>query len=149
MRAIPEASSTSACPSGKDAVRFRAGRLYLLVLLGVLIGCGSMRAQQTTLQKYDLYTGFSDLDSPALGLNQKGFHTQAGMNVRRWLVSGLDYSVSSGSTVLKPGLLPTPLQQQLGGIVEQFVIAGQIPPTFQLTIPAHIVTQSFAGGPQF
>lgn len=149
MRAIPEASSTSACPNRKDPVRSGARRLYLPLLLGFLVGCASMQAQQTTLKKYDLYTGFTDLDSPALGLNQKGFHTQAGMNVRRWLVFGLDYSVSSGSTVLTPDLLPVPLQQQLGGIVEQLVIAGQIPPTFQLTIPAHIVTQSLAGGPQF
>lgn len=105
--------------------------------------------QQTTLKRYDVYAGFADLNSPALGLNQTGLHTQFGMNERRWYALGFDYSVSSGSTVLKPDLLPTSLQQQLAPIIEQYILAGVVPQTYQLTLPAHVMTQSFAAGPQF
>lgn len=121
----------------------------LLALLGAAILGASSPAQQTTLKRYDIYTGFTDLNSPALGLNQKGFHTQTGVNLRSWYVLGLDYSVSSGSTVLKPDLLPIALQQQLQPILVQFIQAGVIPPTYQLALPAHVLTQSIAGGPQF
>ncbi len=69
--------------------------------------------------------------------------------MRRWYTLGVDYSVSSGSTVLKPGLLPGPLQQQLGGVILQLIQSGAIPPTYQLLLPANVFTQSFAAGPQF
>lgn len=105
--------------------------------------------QQTTLKRYDVYVGFADLNSPALGLNQTGVHTQFGVNERKWYALGFDYSVSSGSTVLKPDLLPVALQEQLAPIIEAYILAGVVPPTYQLTLPAHIMTQSFAAGPQF
>ncbi len=143
------ASSTGTQAKGKNSSRFHTPGFCLLALMCVAIGCSSILAQQTTLKRYDVYTGFTDLNSPALGLNQRGFHTQAGVNMRSWYVLGVDYSVSSGSTVLKPDLLPTALQQQLGAVILQYIQAGVIPPTYQLTLPAHIVTQSFAGGPQF
>ncbi len=106
-------------------------------------------AQQTQLKRYDLYVGFADLNSPALGLNQTGVHTQFGVNERNWYAIGFDYSASSGSTVLKPDLLPVTLQQQLAPIIEAYILAGVVPPTYQLTLPAHIMTQSLAAGPQF
>ncbi|HET9100769.1 MAG TPA: hypothetical protein VFN62_10285 [Acidobacteriaceae bacterium] len=106
-------------------------------------------AQQTQLKRYDVYVGFADLNSPALGLNQTGLHTQFGVNVRRWYAMGFDYSVSSGSTVLKPDLLPITLQEQLAPIIVAYIEAGVIPPTYQLALPADITTQSFAAGPQF
>jgi hypothetical protein len=119
----------------------------IVLLLASL--CLPAGAQQTTLRRYDVYTGFVDLYSPALGLNQKGFHAQVGRNMNRWLVWGGDYSVSSGSNVLKPDLLPVALQQQLGEQILALIQAGVIPPTYQLAIPTSIVTQSFAAGPQF
>ncbi len=106
-------------------------------------------AQQTQLKRYDLYVGFADLNSPALGLNQTGLHTQFGVNVREWYALGFDYSVSRGSTVLKPDLLPVTLQEQLAPLILAYIQAGVVPPTYQLKLPAHIMTQSFAAGPQF
>ena len=105
--------------------------------------------QQTTLKRYDVYAGFADLNSPALGLNQTGLHMQFGANVREWYALGFDYSVSSGSTVLKPDLLPVTLQEQLAPIILAYIQAGVISPTYQLTLPVHIMTQSLAAGPQF
>jgi len=123
---------------------FACAILIASFLLATIAG-----AQQTQLKRYDLYVGFADLNSPALGLNQTGLHTQFGVNVRRWYAIGFDYSVSSGSTVLKPDLLPVTLQEQLAPIIEAYIQAGIIPPTYQLTLPAHIMTQSLAAGPQF
>ena len=126
-----------------------AAGILLAFLLIAWIAPASGFAQQTTVSRYALYTGFTDLNSPALGLNQQGFHAQLGVNMRKWYALGADYSVSTGSTVLKPDLLPTSLQQELGAIILQLIESGQIPPTYQLTIPAGVVTQSFAAGPQF
>ncbi len=127
--------------------------LYLLFAFGVLsasfVLSPTASAQQTTLKRYDVYAGFADLNSPALGLNQTGLHMQFGVNERRWYALGFDYSVSSGSTVLKPDLLPTALQQQLAPIVKEYILAGVVPPTYQLTLPANVMTQSLAAGPQF
>ena len=121
-------------------------RLTLFVLF--LIAGSTAVAQQKYVGRYDVYTGFADLNTPALGLNQTGFHTQAGFNMRRWYSLGLDYSVSTGSEVLKPDLLPAALQQELAPIIIQYMQAGVIPPTYQLTVPANVFTQSFAAGPQ-
>ena len=92
-------------------------------------------AQQTELKRYDLYVGFADLNSPALGLNQTGLHTQFGVNMLRWYALSFDYSVSSGSTALKADLLPVTLQEQLAPLIEAYIEAGIIPPTYQLTLP--------------
>src|SRR5271170_4345749 len=71
-------------------------------------------AQQDYIGRYDLYTGYAVFDSPALGLNEhNGFHTQAGINMRRWLSLGGDYSVASGHEILTTNLLPAALQAQI------------------------------------
>lgn len=118
-------------------------------LFTALLAAASLHAQQTQLRKYDAYAGFVDLNSPALGLNQTGFHTQSGVNLRSWLAVGGDYSVSAGQTVLKPDLLPAATQQQLGEVILTLIQQGVIPPTYQLLLPANVFTQSFAAGPQF
>ncbi len=123
-------------------------RLLLLVVFASLFAV-SAPAQQTDVSHYDIYAGFADLNSPALGLNQTGFHTQVGQSLRSWISLGVDYSVTSGSNILKPDLLPVATQQQLGPIILGLIQAGAIPPSYQLTIPANIFTQSFATGPQF
>ena len=123
-------------------------RLFLLVLVANVAGTFA-RAQQTDVSHYDIYAGFADLNSPALGLNQTGFHTQVGESLRSWISLGVDYSVTGGTAILKPDLLPAATQQKLAPVIMGFVLAGVIPPTYQLTIPANISTQSFAMGPQF
>jgi len=124
-------------------------RIFFTTMILLLFAGPSLFAQQKYVGRYDAFAGFTDLDTPALGLNQTGFHTQAGMNFRSWYSLGLDYSVASGSEVLKPDLLPAALQQELTPIIIQYMKAGVIPPTYQLTVPANVFTQSFAAGPQF
>lgn len=128
-------------PVGKLLVLLCAGMLCAPVYAGTTIG-------QTTVQRYDVFGGYTVLSSPALGLNMQGFHGQAGLNMRRWYALGLDYSVSSGSAVLKPDLLPVALQQQLGAGILQLIQAGVIPPTYQLVLPTNVFSESFAAGPQ-
>ncbi|MHB1024045.1 MAG: hypothetical protein ACYC46_15910 [Acidobacteriaceae bacterium] len=106
-------------------------------------------SQQTTVNRYDIFTGYTNLDSPHIGLNESGFHLQTGVNMRSWYALGFDYSVSSGDLTLTPNLLPTALQQQLGAELAQLVAAGIIPATYQVRVPTHSFTQTFAAGPQF
>ena len=110
--------------------------------LGLLIVAPLCRAQQQTyIGRYDLYTGFSDLNTPGLNnINQVGFHLQAGLNTRRWLAYGLDYSIQTGSTHLTPGLATRALQQQL---------AAELPPGYNLYIPFSATTQTITAGGQF
>ncbi|HET9086527.1 MAG TPA: hypothetical protein VFN53_03280, partial [Acidobacteriaceae bacterium] len=125
--------------------------------LSLSIGCVLMAfvarsltfAQQSYVGRYDVYAGFTDFNTPALGLNQIGAHTQGGVVLRRWLSLGVDYSVVQGSEVLKPDLLPAALQQEIAPVITQLVTAGVIPPGYRLIVPANVSTQSFAAGPQF
>ena len=125
-------------------------RLLAAATVAVLVASPAMptQAQQSYVSRYDVYAGFADIDSPALGLNEHGFHVQAGMNPRRWLSFGGDYSKASGSQLLTTGLLPTALQTQINGAQAGFIALGLLPPTYHLAVPTDAFTQTFAFGPQ-
>jgi len=108
----------------------------------------SVHAQQTDISRYDAYAGFTDLYSPQLGLNQQGFQTQVGMNRRPWYSLGFDYSVASGKEVLKPALLPASLQDEIAAVEQLYIKEGALPANYQLAIPTHAFTDTFAAGPQ-
>ena len=105
-------------------------------------------AQQKYVSRYDVYAGFADIDSPALGLNEKGFHAQVGINARTWLSLGGDYSVATGSEILTVDLLPAALQAQINAAQAQFIRAGLLPSSYQLRLPTDASTHTFAFGPQ-
>lgn len=105
-------------------------------------------AQQTYVSRYDVYAGFADIDSPMLGLNEHGFHLQAGMNMRTWLSMGADYSEGHGSQVLTPNLLPAATQATIDTQMNQLEAAKLLPQGYQLLVPATAATQTFAFGPQ-
>jgi hypothetical protein len=75
-------------------------KLFLAALLLSLSVCAF--AQQDYVGRFDVFTGFSYLDSPKLDLEQHGFNTQIGYNARRWLALGLDYSIQFGHASLVP-----------------------------------------------
>lgn len=108
----------------------------------------AVHGQQKYISHYDIYTGFADIDSPALGLNERGFHTQVGLNARRWLSVGGDYSVAAGSEILTTDLLPTALQTQINAAQAQFIRAGLLPSDYRLAVPTDATTHTFAFGPQ-
>jgi hypothetical protein len=114
----------------------------------VLLLVPSAFAQQTYVSRYDLFTGYTFLDSPAVGLFENGFHTQVGIRPKTWYSIGFDYSVTSGNLTITPNLLPSGLQQQLGAQLAALAAAGLIPSGYTLSVPAGSFTQSFALGPQ-
>jgi hypothetical protein len=105
-------------------------------------------AQQSYVSRYDVYAGFADIDSPMLGLNEHGFHLQAGMNMRTWLSVGADYSEGTGSQILTPDLLPAATQTTIDNEIIYLKSVNQLPATYQLAVPATAATQTFAFGPQ-
>jgi hypothetical protein len=119
-----------------------------LLALSPLFVSQHVSAQQSYVGLFDLYGGFTYLDSPNIDLAQRGFHLQAGLNARTWLAFGFDYSRLTGHTDIHPDQLTTALQQQLGGQIAGLIAAGIIPPTYSLVVPFDATTQTFAAGPQ-
>lgn len=113
----------------------------LLPLMALLWMAGPLcHAQQQYVGRYDLFAGFSDVNAPFVNnLNQPGFGTQFGVVNNKWLASGIDYSVQSGTTHLTPNLLPTALQQEL---------AAALPAGYQLSVPTSLTIQTFTAGTQ-
>lgn len=107
-----------------------------------------LHAQQTYVSRYDAYAGFADIDSPALGLNERGFHIQVGMNPRRWLSFGGDYSKASGPQILTADILPADLQTRINAAQAGYISLGLLPPNYHLAVPTDAYTQTFAFGPQ-
>lgn len=125
---------------------FRVGRISILASVVLLASLAT--AQQTSVRRYDLYAGFAGFDTPALNLTQEGFHLQVGQNLKTWLSAGFDYSEAGGDNALTPNLLQPSLQQELGleiGLLER---EGVIPAGYQLSVPTHAFSQTFALGPQ-
>lgn len=113
----------------------------------LLITVGAV-AQQTEVTRYDVYAGFAGFETPWLNLAQRGFHTQVGENLRPWLAVGFDYSEGGGHNSLTARVLKPSLQQQLGAEIGALIQAGLLPPTYQLVVPTHAFSQTFALGPQ-
>jgi hypothetical protein len=126
--------------------RSRITRIGLLVALFVfLTQLPAAFAQQDYIGRYDLYTGFSDLNTPALhNINQVGFHLQAGINNNRWLSTGFDYSIQSGNTTLIPSLASPAI---IAGLTELYQF-GILPPTYVVNLPLSATTQTFTAGSQ-
>jgi hypothetical protein len=114
-------------------------KLFLAALLLSLSACAF--AQQDYVGRFDVFTGFSYLRSPKLNLQQRGFNTQLGVNLRPWLAFGLDYSIQEGRASLVTADLKTSLQTELNTLVGP-TIAGA------LSVPFDATTQTFTAGPQ-
>jgi hypothetical protein len=112
--------------------------LSLLTLLVLITGYA--RAQEY-VGRYDIYSGFTTLETPYRDLVQRGYHLQLGYNVRTWASLGFDYSISSGHNTITPDLLPLNLQQ---------LLQQELGPAYALVaVPANATTQTFAAGPQY
>jgi hypothetical protein len=117
-----------------------ATHLRRLLLLLAFVAAPFCRAQAPYIGRWDVYTGFSDLNTPGLNnINQIGFHLQAGFNANRWSSYGFDYSTQNGSTVLTPGIATPALRQVLG---------ATLPPGYDLKLPVDVTIQTFTAGGQ-
>jgi hypothetical protein len=117
---------------------------YLALLLVPSVALG----QQDYVGRFDLYSGFTWFDSPSAKLQERGYHLQAGVNVKTWLALGFDYSVVTGSLTLTPDLLKPALASQIAGQIQQLQAAGLLPANYQLAVSTDSTTQTFAAGPQ-
>lgn len=111
-------------------------RWLLSFVLGLLL-CLPTFAQQTHVNRHDAFTGFSYMISPARNLTERGFNGEYGVNVRRWLALGGDFSVIKGA-----GTIP------VGHTVFAPLLAG-LPATLVPGVPFKSTTYTFAAGPQF
>jgi hypothetical protein len=105
-------------------------------------------SQQTYVTRYDLFTGYTYLNSPKVSLPEHGFHLQAGFRPTTWYSLGFDYSVATGDLKLTPDLLPNDLQQRLSAQLGQLAAVGRLPAGYKLAVAAHSNTQTFTVGPQ-
>jgi hypothetical protein len=126
-------------------------KLFLAALLLSLSVCAF--AQQDYVGRFDVFTGFSFLNSPKLDLQQRGINTQIGYNARRWLALGVDYSIQNGHAALFPRDLKTGYATELNGLVlegKAGLIPGfpTLPASYVLWAPFNATTQTFTAGPQ-
>jgi hypothetical protein len=126
----------------------KTATLPIVLLAALAVFTSAAPAQQTHIGRYDAYAGYTDINSPDLGLNESGFHTQGGINLRRWLSLGGDYSLGWGSQLLTTNLLPAALQAQVNAAQTGYIQAGFLPANYHLAVPTDAFTQTFALGPQ-
>ncbi|HLH06806.1 MAG TPA: outer membrane beta-barrel protein [Terriglobales bacterium] len=112
-------------------------------LLFLLVAALPAVSQQDFVSRYDGFIGYSHLYSPNLSLQQNGFHTQFGVNVRTWAALGLDFSYFKGSSTLHTTDLNSTQLAKLAPILPL------LPPGFVLAAPFDATTFTFTGGPQF
>ena len=100
-----------------------------MALLPLALAAASLPAfgQQAYVSRFDLFTGYTYLDSPAVSLGENGFHFQTGVRANTWLSLGFDYSISAGTLTLKPNMLLPSLQQELGAELGQIGGGGRDP----------------------
>ncbi len=113
-------------------------RKFGCLVLAIVISFGVTAAAQQTVNRFDLFTGYSHLSSPSVNLGQNGFNTSFGVNANRWLALGADFSIFTGD-----GAIPLS-DTKIASKVIPFLPPGVTNPS----IPFHAKTYTFAAGPQ-
>jgi hypothetical protein len=121
----------------------------VLFAAALLLSPSPAIGQQTYVSRYNLYAGYTFLDSPHVSLFENGFHFQAGVNPKTWYALGFDYSNSGGDMTLTPNLLTTAWQEKLGGLLQELAGEGLLPAGYTVALRVDSRTQTFAAGPQF
>jgi hypothetical protein len=128
----------------------KSGRLALIVVaLSFSTLPRRADAQQKDVPQYDIYNGFTYFETPSLNLAERGYNLQVGRNMKSWMAIGFDYSVVTGNNSLTPAVLKTSLRQEIEQEIEFLISIGELPPGYQLVVPTHAFSQTFAFGPQF
>ncbi|MFN7992468.1 MAG: hypothetical protein U0Q18_02645 [Bryobacteraceae bacterium] len=123
-----------------NALKLATVAALLLLSSSVVFG------QQEYVGKYDVYAGYMYLNSSLIKLGESGFHTQVGMNPKRWYALGFDYSTGSGDTALVPSMLISSLQKEIAAQLAPY--APLLPAGYVLKVPLHSRSDTFAMGPQ-
>lgn len=124
--------------------RLLAGVATLLLAFSLfsLIPAVSYAQNDQYVGRYDAFGGFSYMASPKMNLYQRGFNGEFGINVRRWLALGVDYSILDGRSAILPRELDPAVLQQLAPYL------GKLPTGYQLQVPFEARSQTFSAGPQ-
>jgi hypothetical protein len=124
--------------------------IRLIAIAAVLLGSPLCTfAEQAYVGRFDIYNGFTWFDSPSANLTERGYHLQAGVNLRTWLSAGFDFSVVQGNVTLVPSLLDATLQTRIAGQLAALQGAGLLPPGYQVAVGTSSTTHTFAAGPQW
>ncbi len=123
--------------------------LKFFIALPLLLSPVASFGQQEYVGRFDLYNGFTWFDSPSANLTERGYHLQAGVNLRTWLSAGFDFSVVQGNVTLVPELLYSTLQSQIAGQIAALQGAGLLPRGYQVAVGTSSTTHTFAAGPQW
>jgi hypothetical protein len=118
-----------------------------LLSLALVLFAVPLRGQQSDVPRFDVFGGYTFLDSPRVSLFENGAGGQFGVRPKTWLTLGVDYTYTRGNLTLTPNLLLPSLQQSLGQLLASLP-PGAIPVGYQLVVPAHSVTQTIAVGPE-
>lgn len=111
--------------------------LYLLPVLVCLPASGQQRQQH--INRLDVFTGYSYINTPVVNLPQHGFEGTVGIHVRRWVALGADFSVYNGNTPLTVN--QTKLASTLSPLLPSALMS--------YGLPTSASTWTFAAGPQF
>lgn len=96
-------------------------------------------AQQDYVGRYVAFAGYTYLDTPKMNLMERGFITQDGINLNRWLALGVDFSALTGKSDLKIGELVANDRTTAHGV--------GLPDTFG--VHYNSTTYTLTAGPQF
>jgi hypothetical protein len=118
--------------------------LFLIIILTSL----TCLSQQTYVNRFDVFGGYSYFSTPSLNLVQNGFNTEFGWNWKPWVALGFDFSVFTGDNTIVPNMLTPTLQQTLAGQIAYLQSVGQLPPGYQLRMPTSSTTYTYSAGPQ-
>jgi hypothetical protein len=118
-------------------------RLFKAFLLVVFFVATAFAQQdQDYVGRYVFFAGSSHLVTPDVRLYSHGFNLDSGINVKRWLSLGVDYSRFDGIGSLHLSDLDKNLQTALKPYLNQM-------PGYVLDVPVDARTYTLTAGPQF
>ncbi len=126
----------------------RPKTLSVVVFLLLVLTSLNCFSQQTYVNRFDVFGGYSYFSTPSLNLVQNGFNTEFGWNWKTWVALGFDFSVFQGDNTIVPNMLTPTLQQTLAGQIAYLQSIGQLPPGYQLRMPTSSTTYTYSAGPQ-
>jgi hypothetical protein len=107
---------------------------------GKVTAVAAVAAPRNSVSRYEIFLAPSYLNTPKMNLVQRGFNAEFGINVKRWLTIGTDYSVFRGHSDVTAQELTPKLQMQL---------ASAVPPGMTISVPYVSSAYTFTAGPQF
>lgn len=123
--------------------------LIAVALTVIVVAAVQPATAQITFRKWDMYAGYSYLNTPTNNISQYGYNLSFGRNINHWLALGMDYSNFRGSGAQSAtgaemaAKLPTSVLQQLPPGTAQLL------PGVTLNVPLAASTSTFAAGTQF